>query len=344
MGNNIEKDIIEKLKKDIAIYQFREENNKKQNKSSNKIIKTIKKIIIGILSTIVAGGTIIYAYTQSNIMDIENIDITLQLSESMKNAVDNGYIENINTAYEYKNGIGCKINSLIISDKDMNIVVDFDFTDKEIVQNQIFAKFIIYDENKNVYCNYSPLTKKSSDLKYQKKFYRSMKLSHKNELNMSKSYTNLYLKDNRFIAQLMLDSITPIPRAQKIYINIYDVGYIDYNKDEYVYLFKDTDWNFSINVPELFYNRANIEFETQGKLNKVKVENFYVTDTGTIMTGTIKDDFMPLNIQIVDENGKTYKYYSCTRIGEDKEYGKFQYEFDFNKNMLTNKMVLQIRK
>ena len=38
MGNNIEKDIIEKLKKDIAIYQFREENNKKQNKSSNKNI------------------------------------------------------------------------------------------------------------------------------------------------------------------------------------------------------------------------------------------------------------------------------------------------------------------
>lgn len=334
-------DIMKKLKTDISIYQFKEE----YDKNSKKIVTTIiKRIIIAIISMITVSSTVIFAYNynSNDKIEIEEIDISKYITlKSLKNAVDNGYIENIDMEYKYSNGIGCKINSLIVSDNVMNVVMDFDFRDK-IVTDRVYARCIIYDENKNVYCNFLALHSNAKDYKYQKKFYKKVGLS--NELNTSVGYQQLQKNQNRAVSMISITSTSQIPVFKKLYINIYDVGYMDVLADKYIEILKNTDWNFSINIPEIFKSRSNKEFELLEDIKGFKLEKLYITDTLSTLNCEIDDDFEYNNIVIIDENGLKYPCYSFVRIGEKNGYGKYSCEFQLNKNMLTNKMFIQIRK
>lgn len=118
-NKELENRIITGLKNDISIYNFLKEKDKKSSNQIKSIIDIIKKIIIAVISSILVGGAAILVY-----------------------------------AYNQTNNIGCKINSIVLSDNDLNFILDFDFSKNPITKDNIYAKIIIYDDEKNVYRNY----------------------------------------------------------------------------------------------------------------------------------------------------------------------------------------------
>ena len=66
-----------------------------------------------------------------NFIEINNVNNIYKLygeNDSLNNAAENNYIENVESDYTYINNIGCKIKSFIISDSDFAIVLDFNFS------------------------------------------------------------------------------------------------------------------------------------------------------------------------------------------------------------------------
>lgn len=337
---NIENNVINKLKKDISIFEFRNDILSKKCSLNNKFIAVIKKIIITILSLATVSGTAIFAYNYKFFKDIDNRDISYALIEdlemdSIKNAVDTGYIENINMDYKYSNDIGCKLNSFIISDNDLSLVIDFDFSIKNISQNNLLAKIIIYDEYKNIYCNYSPLSLSSIDNRYQNNFYKVNDLTQSSEISCMKVYTNLYETQTQVISQLLLSEPNIcFPRSNKLYINIHDIGYIE--NDKYVYIDKNINWNFQIDIPEKFYNRTNLQYELAENIDGFTLDSFYITDTHSTLTFT--SEYWDTDIEIIDENGVIYNSYS----GNVLSNGYYKKNFHLNKNMITDKLYIKI--
>lgn len=333
---NLEKQIINKLKTEISINEFKQELFLK--KKTNIITNFIKRIIFAIVSLFTVTATIVFAYNKINFKEIDNRNKSYALienigSDSIKNATNNGYIKNLNMDYTYSKNIGCKINSFLISDNDLSVVIDFDFSYNNINKNRLLSNVIIYDENKNVYCNYSPIMNFRS-VKYQKRFYKSASLSNINEFSGMVSYSNLYETSNQVISQILIQPKNKFPISKKIYINIHDIGYMDGSK--YVYINKDIDWNFEIDIPENFYNRTNIEYKLENSLENFQLQNLYITDTHCTVIYSCNDE--NLKVQLVDENDIVYKHYSSEKIDDNKYINNYC----FNKYMITNKLYLKI--
>ena len=336
----MENKIIDNLKLEISISKFRKENSKYLFKNP---VNRIKRIIITIISLLTAtSGTIIFAYSLKEFKNINNLDTAYALiqninTDSIKDATDSGYIENIDMNYVYSNNIGCKLNNFTFSDNDLSIVFDFDFDKNNITQNKLLANIIIYNENKNVFCNYTP----SIDLKnnkYQKALYKNKGLDESSEISSLTSYSNLYETPNQVISQLLLSEPNEYyPDSNKLYIYIYGIGYLDSGK--YVYLDKEANWSFEINIPEKFKNNQNITYKLEETIEGFSLNNLYITDTHT----TVKyiSDYWDTNIELIDEYGNTYKHYSKKKLDNDNQY---LCSFNLNKNMLNNKLYLRIIK
>lgn len=317
---------------------------------------TQKKIIIAILFIIILSIVIatIYMYTKNNDnitideinitsylsqtsanTNIGNIDILKNFPNGTKDAINNDYVANINMDYNYKNNIGCKINNLVISDTDISIITDFHFKDTIAPQN-LEAGIIIYDESKNLYCNFM-----SSNIAYQKDtyskaFYKKTGLSNKNELGVTNGFARFNVNENRVLTTFSTTSKSQtFPSSEKLYITIYDIGYYNNEKNEYVYISKNTAWNFVIDVPKIFKDRTNIEFTLSKNVNNFKLSQLIVSNTGTKLIGEFSENenIFP-RISIIDENGTKYN-------GNFSLLDKYVFSYDLNKNMLTNKMFLQ---
>jgi len=329
----IENRIKHKIKREISIDNFQKDIPVKEN-----IIDKWIKIITSIISIIAIAGTAVYAYNNMKFKNIDIQDISYALiqdvsSDSIKNAVDNGYIENLNMDYSYNNNIGCKIDSIIFSENDLSVTMNFDFSNNEIDKNKILAKIIIYDENKNIYCTYSPIKENQKE----KRLYKKMGLDEKNKLANLISYSNIYESLDKVISQILItDPKTKFPKSETLFIKIYDIGYIE--NDKYIYLCKDVEWNFKINIPEKFYNSMIDFYKLETEIDSFSLNKLYITNTHAMMNCNF-DDFST-DIQIVDENGKIYKSYSSERL----ENGSYNKNYSINRFDIKDKIFLRIIK
>ncbi len=312
--------------------------------------KTIKKkiiiliLIVLIITAIVVAGYIVYKnyekkeFIKNAEAEFKNIDRKelmygssyIDGKDGLKNAVENGYIENIDSEYQYSNDIGCKINSFVFSDTNLSLLLDFDFLRKPIRINQLFTDVIIYDENGNIYS--SELVGSKKCFKHRKEIYKEKGLKQENELTDAYSFGALYQTEDRCILQLSLESKYPV--AEKLYINAYGIGYMD-RKLDYVDLY-DGEWNFEIDVPEKFVNRKNNEYKLKEKVDEIELQSLIISDTATYME--YKPNFDYVYFEIVDETGKAYDFYS-RKLHKDDIY---EARCSANKNMLNGKVYLRI--
>ena len=351
------------------------------NKKSNfKKILNIAAVIL-VVSLSIMYSPQIYAKIKWEIeyKEFENRDRSYGYS-SVREAMENGYEENIDMEYIYKEGVGLKVGNIMISDNDACITIKIKIDESiPVATNQPLSYgYAIYDENNNIYEVYEPIELgNAKNLTYFKKLYRELGIKY-NEYNVAaiqladsaSSGGLIKVKDREITTQINLTSSKGFPKSKKLYIRVFDIFdmLIETEKDEngrnkviaYEKLqISDNEWIFEIDVPEKFYERENIEFKLAEDITGINLVKVVVTDTKmSVQIGENKklldiiekgmhqefDEFrknVDNNFHIEDEKGIVYSVFETNTFGTNM-YKGVNGNFNINKNNLPKKLYLVI--
>ena len=354
-----------------------------KSKGGSNMKITMKKIlsIAAIFIIIVFIGTItpgIYAKIQWNITFKEFQNRQSEYATGcVKEAVESGYNEVMNMDYITQDGIGVKVDSLIITDDYFEAKMDFKFDEDIKVNSQTFGYgYAIYDDQNNIYGIQTRMhigMKNSSKYDmYWKYLYEELGVKYNKkdvfavEIGESAG-TTIYSAENRNIKTISkMETTKGFPKSKKIYIRIFDLGYsmldfetVDGNKklsNAEAFSLSDAEWRFEIDVPEKFYERETISLKLKDKIPGVEIEKINVTEVGLILVGKINNLSEFLNsgkdmdseswenarhekLNITDEDGNVY--YETT-LGTTSKVDGFRAIYQINKNNLNKKLFLNI--
>lgn len=273
----------------------------------------------------------------------------------------NGFSENINMDYLYKDGIGVKINSLMLTTDYLGLEVDIklkeNIKDEKTSENytSLTYGFAIYDENNNIYDVCEPAPNKN--LIYWKKLYKELNINSDiyNNLNDSSSHGIKEINKNIALANIELNSTDGFPKAKKLYVRIFQLGYLTYNRTTLPQFtqISDNEWQFEIDIPEKFYNTTATELKLANKVKGVTLNKATITETGLTMkikinglsdlisqirtepkAGELLEDIA----YITDEDDKVY---IALNIGGGDE-NEQELRFGIGKNLLNKRIYLHI--
>ncbi len=304
----------------------------------NKIINTAAVLFVIMMFGMV-GTSSIYAKKNWEKDYKEYQERTIKKSNvEIDNIQENGYTENLNMDYIYQEGLGIKIDSLLITDDSYSMRLNFDIIDEEKKKFDTFEfGYVIYDENNTIY-DMSERTTFSSSVTtdYKKKLCKELKIEYnpsKNEpkqLGATQNIVQNISEDGKVLKTITLQSFEGFPRSKKIYVRIFNIGYslANYEKTSNSTILEvvesedfklyDGEWQFEINVPEKFYNRELIEFKMEKNVEGFEIEKAILTNTGFILNIKHKYPIINMNpdtINIIDEYGN--KYNSSAGMSDD---------------------------
>ncbi len=354
----------------------------KTMKNEKKQINNIKHLkwinVVAILLIVVLMGVMtpnIYAQIKWNIeyKEFENRPIEYGMA-SIKQAMEEGYEENIDMEYVYHANIGVRLESLMITDEFFSMNVDFVFPKETPIHTESFSyDYAVYDEDKNVYGIFEGgLADRKDRMKpqYWKKLYQEENIAYaKKDIFPSQIADSVVgakvitSKEGNIIAQASMTTPIAFPKSKKLYIRIFNIGYtmFEYNEENphmslsEQFKLTEGEWKLEIEVPESFYQRESISLKLKEQVEGFELKNLRVTETGTniifklngfldlVMAGRDMDseEFkqkMDEAIYITDERGKRYSYLNHEN-GTYKD-GTYQAKFDINKKDLDKKFYI----
>lgn len=300
--NIFDKNLFDILSKDINIpesftssiktVEYEDTNHKANNSFIYKRIAVIFSIIL------ISTNILVYAYQY--IKNYKSNSSIGYVSNSIEDAIENGYIQNVDMDYVYSNNLGAKIDYIVMDDFTLNILFDFDVKNKSDITNEANIKdLIIYDENQNIIFCYNPK-------KYQN-FCKENKIQC--DKNSIEQFTNGYgmqlieLSQENNKTLYTLRSTKGFPNSKKIYIQF---NKIDFNRDAEI----SGNWNMELTLNEQFYNRNSINYNLETENEKLDIISAKITNT--LMRLTLKinnvdiNNFSNIDMYIVDEYGKKY--------------------------------------
>lgn len=327
-----------------------------------------KKKLLNIAAVFIAifilgsAGTSLYANRKWEIIyeefDRRNV---VNIHESINSAVANGYEENLDMDYLYQDGIGIKIDSIILTNDHFEMNVNFKFDNySEIDSKKLDFGYAIYDENNNIYAvndrllygyeysaNYEKLLAKELGLEYNKRKF----LPHTLADSISDSGT-IFSEDGTIISKLELSSYTGFTKAQKLYIRIFNPGFSysdsyytsnqDVQTDYADFKLSNYEWQFEIDIPEKFYNSEPINLALVQEIEDFELKRAELSETGLLLEidhsfPTISASKNRNTISIIDELGTTYLIHSYSSKNH-----KIQCILDINKYDFDKKIYLII--
>lgn len=291
---------------------------------------------------------------------------------TVNEAIKDGYEENINMEYIYKDGIGIKIDSLMLTDDYFKMQVNMKFDENAKINTETFSYGVaIYDESNNVYAiaervHWGTNEKAST---YFKKFYKETGIKYNkknvfaNELATSCSKGIVSAIPGNIITDIEMSSYKGFPKSKKIYVRIFDIGYSMYERDIENKKIKngedfpltDVEWNIEIDVPEKFYEREITELKLFENIEDIRLTKAEISETGLVINADITGlvelimSGKDMNVQefnnlkdntifVSDENGEKYLPLDMGTISESEMFMKF----DLGKKDLTKKLYLNI--
>lgn len=341
---------------------------KKKNKKWVKLLGAVAMVCI-------VGLTVpsINAKIKWNIeyKEFENREVAYTFG-TVKEAIDNGYEENIAMEYVYQDGIGVKIDSLMITDDFFSMDVNFKFDENMEINTETFAfGCAVYDDEKNVYAISERIKPNQKVLNYHKKFYKEENITYdKNDIykmHLADSFGQGIRKSTKenIIAHTTMTSSVGFPKSKKLYIRIFDIGYVMRDVDmetrkinaEEDFVISNADWKLEIEVPEKFYERETISYHLAEEIEGLELNKLEVSDTGTnmnikmdglidmIMAGKdmAAEEFTNARhetLSLSDEKGNFY--YADKKMGTDGK-GGINASFEIGKNNLPEKLYLNIK-
>lgn len=214
-------------------------------KKQNSLLEFIKALIITLIGIFTVTGGLVFARKMVNHYFNNNVGIDT--------AVQNGYIESVDSDYVESNNVKLKVKDFMMDDFNLNFNFDI-MTDSDIsnVNDIIFSDVLITDESHNVLYsdNRDLLVKycKDNDIEYNEEQY------NKQLLNIGCNHCINSKSDNYvdYVYNLYSDNY-PLSRRLRIIIgNITLIS--DCNTSV------DGNWEMNITVPEKFYKRESSEY------------------------------------------------------------------------------------
>ena len=328
----------------------------------------IKTIAASVLFFIIAGllGNGIYAKIQWNIQYKEYLNVDRGVTSlSVKESESSGNLVKIDDQYNYKNNIGLKIDNLFISDDELELDVFIDLSKIDNFRSDTLGfGYIIYDENNSIigaytrrgweYSKFNSL-KKCFSTNYFKKFMKEKNISYKEHdlvklMNYNSCSEKLIESTNKIVTQRILISSEnrKIPKSQKIYIRIFDLGYavsdsktLDYEDFE---LCKNEEWNYDIIIPDKIYSRDNLFLMVENTTSKAKITTASISESRLIIefngfesteeynkfVESNDNDYFRLYLE--DQNGNVINYSQNIGGYAPNEELTYKCYFDLNKN------------
>lgn len=155
--------------------------------------------------------------------------------QAIDTAVENDYIQNVDMDFVYDNGIGIKVDYILIDNKDLNVSYVFDCKENTDITSVKLLDYTITDENGNNIYN--------TDLKCITSILSDFEKIFRIENNIFR-YSNLYSAKNYF------------PISKKLIFNINSVSSTIENTFEKI----SGKWCFEVDLENKFLNRTSQEY------------------------------------------------------------------------------------
>lgn len=370
MQNKILKDFLEDTYDKNANYdsicsEIRRRSNMKK-KISNIAAVVLIVIIVGALTPT------IYGKIEWNIeyKEYQNRNVKSGYA-TIDNSIENGYVENLDMDYVYQNGIGIKIDSLLLTNDYCQMNINMKFDEKTQINTDTFSYgYVVYDENKNIYLVSERIhLGEKGTRRYWKKLYTELGINYdkKNvfavELADSSNKKVITSEKGNIISQAQVYSSKGFPQSRKLYIRIFDIGFtmcnIDKENSKIIdaedFCISDSEWNFEIDVPEKFYERESIELKLAEEIDGIVIEKAELTETGLVVKADIDglrelimsgfemsseefENIRKASIFITDGDGNVY---DAKDMGTLEDTG-MKMRFDLGKDDLNKKIFLNV--
>lgn len=342
---------------------------------NKKRILNIAAILLVVI-IVAAMSPSIYAQIKWNIEYKEYQNREISYGSGAVDEAIKEYEKNVAMDYVYKDNIGVKIDSIMITDDYFKMNVNFRIPeDIEINTDTFVYGFAVYDENDNIYgvsggMFYGSKNDEGSD--YWKKLYKELDIKYDKkdvfavQLNDSTSTGVVTSTRGNIITSTTMTSNKGFPKSKKLYIRIFKIGYnlIQFNEEKTQVVATDSviltnqEWNFDIEIPEEFYNRETINLKISNEIDGFELTKAEVTETGmvlnvklkglveTIMEGreqTVQELQNAVNeiIHVEDKNGDKY---NNINMGTTENKDEVKLKFDISKNdFKENEFYLCIR-
>lgn len=282
---------------------------------------------------------------------------------AINESTTNGYAENLNMDYSYKDDVGIKLNSFMLSSDYLKINLDIQLKENISTENTpelyktLSYGFAIYDENNNIYA-ISENSFQNKDLTYWKKLYKELNINENlnNVLNDNESHGVKNIKEKVANADIELSTIKGFPKSKKLFIRIFEIGYSSFKRNPPSYEFQEVsknEWQFEIEISERFYQNSDIELKLSKDIKGVTLNKATLTDTGLSMIAKIDGlneyiskirtepnagELLEDIIYITDKNNNLFIALDIGGNSQDEQKMKF----GIGKDQLKNRLFLHI--
>ncbi len=368
-----------KLLKNYLNEKYSKENNyyeilQKVKGSGNMKKRKILNIAAILLIVIMLGALTpsIYAKIQWNIEYQEYENRPINYGSATINEAIQEYEKNIQMDYIYKNDIGIKIDSLILTNDYFKINVNFQLPEDIELNTQTFRYgFAVYDENGNIYGIQERMLFKDEKVPYWEKLYKELGTNYDKkdvfavQLKDSSGMGVITSQKGNIIAYTEMTSNKGFPKSKKLYIRIFDIGYdlMELNEEKTQMLsaqnvnITNDEWIIELNIPEEFYTRQSINLKLANEVEGLKVSKAELTKTALVMKveqdglrkavmdgrNLSEEEFTnKINeaIHIEDEQGNTYNY---TNLSTTENPEEIQLKFSLSTKDISKRLYLCVK-
>ena len=372
--------MINKYLKEYTEKEFNKQENYNKilsrSKGDGEMKMTIKKItsLVAVFILVLFIGVTsktIYAKVKWNIefKDFQNRP-QIESKGRIEQAREDGYAEVLDMDYVTQDGIGVKVDSIMLTDDCFMANLSFKFDENIKVDAQNFLyNCVVYDENNNIYgvcervetdnlkMKYLPFVYKELGVKYDKRNVHAIELGDQIGIGIMKvNEKNKSLESSMEVRSNKAN----FPKSKKLYIRIENLGFtmVDVENRKIVntedFQISNSKWIFEIDVPEKFYQRETYNLELKEEIPGLEVTRINLTELGLTMNFKSKDYYdlimkgKDMNseefkekrnnmLYLTDERENKYQDLDCGTAEGEKE---FKMRIDASKKDLESKIYL----
>ena len=360
----------EKYSKENNYYEILQKVKGSGNMKKRKILNIAAILIIVIMLGALTPS--IYAKIQWNIEYQEYENRPINYGSATINEAIQEYEKNIQMDYIYKNDIGIKIDTLILTNDYFKINVNFKLPEDIELNTQTFRYgFAVYDENGNIYGIQERMLFKDEKVPYWEKLYKELGTNYDKkdvfavQLKDSSGMGVITSQKGNIIAYTQMTSNKGFPKSKKLYIRIFDIGYdlMELNEEKTQMLsaqnvnITNDEWIIELNIPEEFYTRQSINLKLANEVEGLKISKAELTKTALVMKveqdglrkavmdgrNLSEEEFTnKINeaIHIEDEQGNTYNY---TNLSTTENPEEIQLKFSLSTKDISKRLYLCVK-
>lgn len=339
-------------------------------------MKLWNKIVVGILVIILIAIIGIIAYKLYGLIDMDNRFQAFEKIPTVETKGKLSYDKEKNYAkvegmdYVFQDGIGVKIDSINITDDTFKANVNFKLN-KEFDYKMLSFSYVVYDENKNIYQIFSGMHFGENE-KYD---YNAIFMEKELGVYNNKDIYSLYLANSGGIGNISvnenektaindihIETRDKFPKSNKIYIKIFDIGYLDVSKGENDQMniknidLSNSKWLFEFNIPDEMNKRETINLKLANEIPGLEISKITLTETKFVMNFKSEEYLRLISegkdmagdefrkkceemLNITDGEGNKYQEASGGTIGD----GGYSVSFDITKKDLAKKLFINFK-